>query len=535
MQTCIAPYLQYQNLQDALKAAAFSHQKMYWHLADGLCIQTYQALQEQAWLMAKKIAVLDLKGRVGLIAHMTPEFVTLFLACQYVGLTPVVLPTPRFNRNAWQVQTSKMLGSANAKSILVMTYQEAIEPIEGIDFIIVNDIAGECDAVPMLMNTEAYIQFSSGSTSDPKGIVITQAALLHNIKNILQHGLQIQANDKAISWLPFYHDMGLVGFLLAPLVCQCEIHFLPSQQFLRQPVKWLALISEYQLSISYAPNFAYQRLASMPITHAHLDLTSWRIAGIGAEKIHPQTLCEFYRAFKQYGFKQEAFWPSYGMAESTLAISMNCPQHSNTKNSKDKNTAMASGRVLPDTDIRIVRDGVADMAGEIWVKSPSMATHYANGDLIAKDNGYFATGDVGYIEDGNLVVVGRKKESILIHGQNIWPQDVESILNNELPEGILVLVFGLEQGQTEQLCVLFAKNHWQPEQIVAVKNICRTCVFTSLSIVVNDDNMLFSTNKTILKTSSGKLARLAVKEMYHQQQLMLIDPSKVGEAVYAAT
>lgn len=505
----------YQSLVDVINACKLSHNPIIWHEKEATA-DSYQAIQADAYALAQRLYQKIHHQRVGLVAEMNREFIIRFFACQYLGITPVLLPVKSFNETHWHHKIELLLQSAQCNTLF--------GDYEANDFATItcfteHDFVASCsEDWAITAHSDAYIQFSSGTTGIQKGIVVTQRALLTNIYDILIHGLDIQEEDKAISWLPFFHDMGLVGFFLAPFVAQCELHYLVTRQFLRNPLRWLELISTHQLTISYAPNFAYERLSRYPADKIpqDLNLQSWRIAGIGAEKIQMKTLNAFYDNFQAHGFQKDAFWPSYGMAEATLAVSMRLKDdpliidHGN----------VSCGRILPAFNVTILptktsppsAESIASFSnnmGELAIKASCLAHRYSNETSLPLTQNYFLTGDLGYIKENQLFIIGRKKECIIINGRNIWPQAIEAELEKVLPASIAFLVTPIQYQDQEQIAMVFAKLQWDEEEMNDITMLCLETLFSHFGCTARG---FFITNKALLKTTSGKPARLVIAE-----------------------
>ncbi|NJN52509.1 MAG: AMP-binding protein, partial [Gammaproteobacteria bacterium] len=309
----------------------------------------------------------------------------------------------------------------------------------------------------------AYVQYTSGSTRVARGALITQRAVMRNLGAIIRDGLEVQPHDRFFSWLPFYHDMGLVGKLLVPVAAQVPVAYLGTREFAMRPRLWLTLMDRTQSTISFGPPFGYELCARRlrPGEGEKFSLVRWRVAGVGAEMIRAEALTAFDDAVQGSGFCTDSFLPCYGMAEVGLAISFSklgrgpvidyvnrddCvtrrlaisvprPEHIDAPIREFVDCGLplpgnevevrdADGRVLPGREI-----------GTIFVKSNSVMQGYlgepqATADVLTPD-GWLNTGDIGYMVDGVLTITGRKKDLIIIHGRNIWPQDLEHIAEAE--------------------------------------------------------------------------------------------------------
>ena len=272
---------------------------------------------------------------MGIVAEMHPDFLPTFYACQYGGFVAIPLPvlSGLGGRRGYELQLARIFENSEMKAILSPeSLRESFLALDGAlpseRILTVAKTSriralrrGMC--IPLGPDEISHIQFSSGSTRFPLGVEISQQALMANARSIACDGLQMQASDRIASWLPFYHDMGLIGQCVAPIACQIHVDFLHPADFSRRPLQWLNLISQCRSTISFSPDFGYEictRLGSKGIPD-DLDLSCWRAAGIGGDMVRPYVLRQFAAMFADYGFKEEAFVPSYGLAEATLAVS----------------------------------------------------------------------------------------------------------------------------------------------------------------------------------------------------------------------
>lgn len=465
----------FSNLAAALDYAAQGRSGLNFYDARGRLRESlsYSELQARARATAQRLIALGLQrgDRVAVLAETTSTFPTVFFACQYAGLVPVGLPA------------ALNLGGHNAFVSQLRGLVQVAEPsvvISGDDFIdfvreasdqpggpavyspeALDDLPrADEELVPTADEETAYLQFTSGSTSTPRGVVIRQSAVMANLSGILRHGVGMGAEDRCVSWLPFYHDMGMVGMLLGPVASQRSVDFIGTRDFAVRPVQWLRLISRNAATISFAPPFGYnlcaRRLRDADV--AGLDLSSWRVAGVGAELIRPEQLESFADALEPAGFDASAFCPSYGLAEASLAVSFATRGSGIQCEWADPDAMAAEGVVrqpapeararrlvacglpLPGHDIAIRGDDGqrlgANQIGHITVRGPSVMSGY-DGDGAASrnaldDNGWLQTGDLGCLTSHGLVITGRSKDLIIENGRNIWPEDVEQRVEDEL-------------------------------------------------------------------------------------------------------
>jgi fatty-acyl-CoA synthase len=342
-----------------------------------------------------------------------------------------------------------------------------------------------------------------------------------------------------MSWLPFYHDMGLVGCMLLPVATQMSIDYLATRDFIRRPGLWPTLISRAGVTLSYAPSFGYQLAAQRARLTEPLDLSSWRIAGVGGDMVKTGNLAEFAQVYAGHGFRASSFLPSYGMAELALgftfaALDQGCRAETLEVAGLEQGTARLAtpgaegardfarcGPPLPDHAVEI-RDEAGQpveerAVGRVFARGPCVMQGYfgdpdATAEVLSAD-GWLETGDKGYLVGGELVITGRSKDLIIINGRNIWPQDIEWALEHRLPDiregGIAA--FGLDAGPQEELAVVL--------ECRSSDNAVRDRLRTETDALVRQmfglaPRILFGRPGTLPRTSSGKLSRVQAREMH---------------------
>jgi fatty-acyl-CoA synthase len=339
-----------------------------------------------------------------------------------------------------------------------------------------------------------------------------------------------------MSWLPFYHDMGLVGFVLVPMAAQISIDYLDTREFAMRPRQWMALMTQTRATISFAPTFGYELCARRVRENdvASYDLSNWRIAGIGAEMIRPQTLEHFAQIMEPAGFDRRAFLACYGMAECTLATSFSPintgftthhidADHLSEQHEAvllDENDTQGRGRYfvncgvpLPNFEVEVRDDGkvLGDwQSGVIFLRGPSVMSGYFNlpeetSHALCAD-GWLNTGDIGYVVDGVLTITGRKKDLIIIHGRNIWPQDLEHVAETqpEVRSGDAV-AFSAPDNEGEEMCVLMVQCRERDPQ--KRNNLIRRLTALVRMEMSLDCYVMLVPNRSLPRTSSGKLSR----------------------------
>lgn len=513
---------------------------------------SYADLREQAIDVAKRLVGFAPKNsRIGLAAVSTPEFAVLFCACQYAGLVPAPLPLPVTlgGRSSYERQLERMADTgdffalfapASMEPIMSSALNDTATPV--FTFEAVRELPQGKTLRPFGADDLCYIQYSSGSTSSPKGILGTQESVSANCHAIVKYGLQVNEQDRATSWLPLYHDMGLIGCMLAPLVSQMSVDFMDPTDFTRRPMTWLQLISDHKGTLSYSPTFGYELCVRRWREDRDLDLSSWRGAGIGGDMVRPEPLTEFAELFAPMGFKESAFTPSYGMAETTLAATfaplgqgllkhtIDMRQYETTSKAVtatdltpkgDRRTFVACGIKLPEHDVE-VRDDNNDVLGEdhigrICLKGPSLSPGYfrnsqATEAAFSRD-GWLDTGDLGYWHDGQLIVTGRYKDLILYHGRNIWPQDIEWAAQAAAPHRCgRACAFSVGgAGDQKTIMLLLECRTRDPKLLVEIETAVSAAIRLEVGVPVQ---LMLVPKSTMVITSSGKLSRARVKQKY---------------------
>jgi fatty-acyl-CoA synthase len=549
------------NLADALDYAASGDSgfNFYDHRGQLDSVLSYRELREEAIALARRLLGLGLKhgDRVGIIAETDPMFHRFFFACQYAGLIPFALPAgvQMGAHSAYVGQIRRMLESCDAAIAVAPAshtefLQEAVAEMdlvmagspEAFDALPIADIEFQ----PLAADEPAYLQYTSGSTRFPRGVEIDQATVLENLRAIAQDGLKLGREDRFVSWLPYYHDMGLIGFILVPLICQLSADYLSSRTFAMRPRLWLKIISDNRGTISSSPTFGYALCAKRlrPSDYERYDLTSWRAACVGAEQVNPVPLRAFAEALAPCHFDPKAFVACYGMAECVLAVSFApldvgltvdyVDQQSMSDNGKalpvevDAANVAAyvdCGPVLPGFEFRICDENGNEVeerqCGEIMLKGPSVMSGYfrdeeATRDVLSED-GWLETGDIGYRVGGNLFITARSKDVIIIKGRNIWPNDMEVVAQRV--EGVRlggVAAFSVMGFGEEELAVMVVETK---ERDVSARFRLKHGI-TELMHEHFGINVIIDLVRpgTLPRTSSGKLSRFQSREAFLERQ-----------------
>lgn len=501
--------------------------------------------------------------KVLIVLPTGPAFMATFLGCQLLGAVPVpAVPPLSLNRlDEYFVKVQNLVRVSEASGVVtsrrMVPLFKAVKPARDIRPAFQNLICGAellshpgslTYAQELSPDDTAMIQFTSGSTGVQKGVVLSHANLLANIRAI-GVGAQFNADDICSTWLPLFHDMGLIGHFLAAIVWGMPLVIMPPQYFIRHPSAWLRMITDYRGTCCAAPNFAYSLCVKKVSGKAleGIDLSSWRIAFCGAEPIDARTVKAFIEKFQPYGFEGGAFFPVYGMAENSLAITFPPPGRPPRFDVIDRQTFEQTGHAEPapeedDTALVCVSVGsalpwhavrVMDLEtgqpceearlGEIELRGPSrMQGYYKNEEAtraVVRDDGWLRTGDLGYLRDGELFVTGRLKEMIIKGGRNYFPQDIEAAASTV--SGIRVgccAAFGLWNSKrgTEDL-ILVCETRVQGPEREELPGLIRRAVHAKVG--TNPDKVILVPAGTIPKTSSGKLQRRLARKRYQEDDL----------------
>ena len=537
-------------------------------------VMPYAVVRERALAVARRLLGCGQQrgARVAVVAETGPDFMAVFFGCQYAGLVPCPMPYSIHigGRDAYVERIRGMLTAAAAT--VVVTPDDLKDLIceaatqAGVGRVLshddLNDLPESDQPLrPFNADEVAYIQYSSGSTSSPKGVLITQKAVTANVRGILQHGLRVRSDDRAFSWLPLYHDMGLVGFCLSPMMGQVTVDYLATPSFARRPALWLKLMSDNGSTIAYSPTFGYD-LAGRRINGSavNLDLSKWRIAGIGGDMVRAEVLDAFAGQLAPSGFNRQAFLPSYGMAESTLACTfadvdeafsidvIDRVQYKLSRRAVPVNAAYANpdrvrsfvvcGRPLPDHVVE-VRDEAGEGLGEreigrIFITGPSLMAGYfqceeATGSVMGED-GFLDTGDMGYVIDGQIVITGRAKDLILHNGRNIWPQDIEWAAERIAPlRSGDVAAFAVEGKNGEDEVVVLVQCRLNNEAAMeALRHEVSAAIHHSAGV---ECEVVLVPSRSLPFTSSGKLSRVGAKLRYLKREIVEISKSRAARMV----
>lgn len=519
---------------------------------------TYQVLDRQARAIAATLQSYQTMGERALLLYPPGlEFVAAFFGCLYAGVVAVPVYPPR--RDKKNTRLEAIIVDARATIVLttaslLTTIQEAL-PLVNRHCIatddLPNDVASAWQEPKINSQSLAFLQYTSGSTGIPKGVMVSHGNLVHNstlIHQLFGHNPQ----SRGVIWLPLYHDMGLIGGVLQPLYEGVPVTLMSPISFLKKPLRWLQAISRYQATTSGGPDFAYDLACRRisPEQLSSLDLSSWEVAFSGAEPIRAQTLERFANYFSPCGFRREAFYPCYGMAETTLIVSGGLKTEppiirplkageleknhvvSATEEEESIRFIVGCGRSWLNQKIVIVDPESLtlcepDQVGEIWVSGASVAQGYwqqpeqtkqtfHNYLADAGEGPFLRTGDLGFLQDGELFITGRLKDLIIIQGRNHYPQDIEITVEQSHPSlrpsgGA---AFTIEFAEQEKLVIAHEVER------IALRKLNPNEVIRAIRQAIAEEHNLQVYAVLLLKiggipqTSSGKVQRRACRERF---------------------
>ena len=570
------------------RAAYRPHDRAFTFLVDGENEElniTYAELDRKAravgaWLLSEGMA----GKRVLLLYPSGLDFIAAFMGCLYGGAIAVPAYPPRKNRSVERIEAI----AADADASVALTTRDVLDRFDAlratapslehliwkVDSELDVSWADRWERPDIDGATLAFLQYTSGSTGTPKGVMLSHENLLHNSLRIMQ-AFEITRSQSGVFWLPSFHDMGLIGGILVPLYGGKFNVLMSPVAFLQKPLRWLQAISKYRATISGGPNFAYELCVrkTTPEQRATLDLSSWSLAFNGAEPVRAETIDAFCEAFAPSGFRREAFYPCYGLAESTLMVTGGMKFEPPVIRSFDAASIetgsavvrpanapavrrlVGSGRELDGQDVLIVDPQSCEAlppgrVGEIWVSGPSVAQGYWNradasaatfGAMLAQSDHplpgravatwrpnpgpYLRTGDLGFFDDGELFVAGRLKDLIIIRGRNHYPQDIEHAVEeaSTLVRAGSIAAFAVDVDGRERVAVVaeVERGKREPAEVAAAFEAIRKRLATEHELAV--EAIVLVRPNSVPKTSSGKIQRHACKRQFLDGTLEVVD------------
>ncbi|MBR4753126.1 MAG: aminotransferase class I/II-fold pyridoxal phosphate-dependent enzyme [Thermoguttaceae bacterium] len=568
------PFFGPSNLVDLVRyrAAIQPDDLAFVYLTDGVSSEitlTYSELDRHCRALASWLQRNDMRGKRALLLYPPGlDFIIAFYGCLYAGVTAVPVYPPRRNRSMLRIQAI----ADNAEASMALTTQAVLENVAKII-----DDTPNLKKLPWKATDKlaegleeywedpqidaedfAFFQYTSGSTGTPKGVMLSHQNMLHNAM-LIETGFEHTRSSKGVFWLPSYHDMGLIGGVIEPVYCGCPNVMMSPMSFLLKPYRWLAAVSKYKGTTSGGPNFAYDLCVKMirPELVETLDLSSWRVAFNGAEPVQAETLEKFARKFEPCGFKYESFYPCFGLAEGTLIVTGGLRDKAPVVRSFDPDmlsagkaveavagtersrSLVSSGRAIIGQRVVIVdpetrKECSAGQVGEIWTKSGSVAQGYWKNEpetercfrarIADTDEGPFLrTGDLGFMLEDELFVTGRIKDLMIIHGVNVYPQDVELTAQRVSP--FLRLnnggAFMVGDYKREQLVLVQeVERRFKPEDAPPVFEAIREAIALEHEIPI--DAIVLIRSGSLPKTSSGKVQRHACRDSYLDGSLNVV-------------
>jgi acyl-CoA synthetase (AMP-forming)/AMP-acid ligase II len=557
---------QYTNIVELLfdRAARHPERRALTFLTDGenaTHVYTYAELHERARAVAAVLSASAAPGdRAVLIYPSGPEYVLAFLGCLYAGLIAVPAYPPASREPQHWARLISIVRDAQPRLVLteqslvgaIGAARQALPELASVQVLATDavDLAGGA-AMSLIRpggDDIALLQYTSGSTAAPKGVMVSHGNLMGGERAIAS-AFSMSADDVVVSWLPLFHDMGLIGTLLQPLYSGISGVLFSPQHFMERPERWLWALSRHGGTVSGGPDFAYRLCGQRIDVRAHeaLDLSAWRLAFCGAEPIHHETLSGFADKFAARGFQASALYPCYGLAESTLLVTggkrgggvrsfgfdARALREDRVLPAEDGRRLVACGEAQPEHEVVICNadsDEVLgeDAVGEIRVAGPSVARGYwnnpaATGDafLLRKRRTWLRTGDLGFLHQGELIVTGRHKDLIIVRGHNLYPQDIERSVEeqSEVVRKGRTVAFGIEIGGEESIAVA-AEVSPRVQKLIDPQALC-LIISESVALAYGEPaRLVLLTNPgAVPVTSSGKLMRAACRTAWEKRQL----------------
>ncbi|MFM7363093.1 MAG: AMP-binding protein [Cuspidothrix sp.] len=545
---------------------------------------TYQELDQEARAIAAHLQSLQMQGERALLLYSPGlEFVSAFFGCLYAGVIAIPAYPPRKDRGMDRLH--RIITDATPKAVLTTTAnladwsrRLASEPgLSSLSWLTTDNITPELgqqwQQPAIAQDTLAFLQYTSGSTAMPKGVMVSHGNLIHNLEQIY-HFFGHTPDSRGVIWLPPYHDMGLIGGVLEPVYGGFPVTLMPPVAFLQKPLRWLNAISEYKATTSGGPNFAYELCIekTTPEQRLNLDLSSWEVAFNGAEPIRGETLERFTKTFANCGFRPQAFYPCYGMAEATLIVSggekNSLPTFCEVESKGIEENQVVNGTSINSktfvgvgcsqleqkiliVDPETLTECPSDQVGEIWLSGASVTLGYWQNPTATQEtfqaylsdtqkglstspfdfaqdklrtSPFLRTGDLGFIHNGELFITGRLKDLIIIRGQNHYPQDIEQTVEQSHPALRMAggAAFSVEVDGVERLAIAheIERNYLRHLDVDGVAAAIRQAISEAHDLQVYAIVLLKT--GTIPKTSSGKIQRYSCRTGFLENTLEII-------------
>lgn len=571
---------------DRLEQRAREHpdRLLYRYLIDGETraeTLTYGDFFKEVQTLAQKLHSQTKPGQTVLLLYLPGlPFMIAFMACLYAGLVPVPTYPPLPRRLESELKRIELLCRDSTPALLLLDQmtsrllklsflkEKGIAFLKALVFlksdhftfatipqIVTENVRGDNSLKQRIPNPNgiAFIQYSSGSTNLPKGVMVTHTSLIDNVRQVQNH-LGIHPGSTLVSWLPHYHDMGLIGILLSTIETGAQATFMSPKAFIEKPVRWLKALSTYRGTHTASPNFGFE-LAVRDLKRKgeiSLDLSSLEVALCGAEPINPATPGHFYNALRPYGLQEGVFFPAYGLAENTLIAScgpkLRPPiiksfdseklQNLEIEESAEGTLLVSCGQAVQNHTVAIVDpdSGVRqteEKGGEIWIKGLSVTGGYWGKPELTEssfqafttegEGPFLRTGDMGFIHKGELYIFGRIKDIIIVHGKKYAPQDIEFAVQNahEAIRKGNVAAFSVPGLSTEQLVIVAEiKDTYPDEENPHILKAILHATTSNFQLPLRE--IVLIKPRTICKTTSGKIQRHGVKNLYLSHQLPVV-------------
>ena len=539
---------------------------------------TYGELEHRVRLLASHLACRARPGTRALLLYPPGLDVSCaFWACICAGLVPVPAPAPDPVRRKHGLPSLRAIVEDAQVSLVLTTADITIGSSElsiakdgsQIEWMATDQSFDQCDAVELPRLNEpslAYLQYTSGSTASPRGVMVTHGNVLAHCKALSLAG-GVSDRSRSLCWLPYFHDYGLLHGIIAPFYAGIPAYLMSPVTFLRRPLRWLEAVSRFGITHSGGPNFSYESClrAARQQREWQDDLSTWMVASCGAEPIHPGTVEQFIQTFGPWGFRRTSFAPAYGLAEATLLVTMKQTEAEPTfltveaealadsivkKSSASKSgtrTLVGCGEPLEDTRIRIVNPTTqslcqAGAVGEVWLAGAGIAVGYwgklEDSDVTFKatlaesgEGPYLRTGDLGFVHEGQLFLTGRLKDLIIVRGRNYYPHDLEWTAEEAHP-GLrrgCGAAFSIASETGERVILVYEIEKKLPESdMTEVMGCIRRALADEYELEVH--HVVLIKSGTIPRTSSGKIQRHACKADFESRRLAVVGASTLGAA-----
>ncbi|MFE9789192.1 fatty acyl-AMP ligase [Nocardia salmonicida] len=493
---------------------------------------TYRDLDRDARAVAAWLAARPESSEPVVLLYLDGmAFLRAFLGCLYAGVIAVPAPLPHDERSTRRV--AGIIADAGARLVLTTAnFQPMVAAATTAVVVATDEEYGDPDAWQMPdidTGTIAFLQYTSGSTGTPKGVVVTQGNLLHNEAAICS-SIGIDDASSGVTWIPQFHDMGLIGSLLASIYAGANLVFMSPTTFLKRPVRWLQAIDKYRATCTAAPNFAYELIAKRVTDEqlATLDLSTLEVALCGAEPVRERTIAAVRERFASAGWRPTALLPAYGLAEATLLVTAGPIDAQAVVTDGPDSLLVGCGQPARGLTVRIVdphtgQQADDDTVGEIWVQGDSVAAGYWNRPEetrhtfdahLGEEGPFLRTGDLGMLREGELFVTGRLKDLMIINGRNLYPQDVEEVVEQLHPALTTGVAVSVEAGGRERLVVVQGVKTALLRDTTLAELTSTIKIAVARGFDVPAPSVVLIESRSVHRTTSGKVQRASMREAF---------------------